>query len=94
MGASGSSAFLVCDGEDPEPDFFLITSHDRVFRLDTGIELLTLIVWIKAQVDAVAREEHASSTTCGLRLLLEHPQLDWVLLTQDEWMERSSQATS
>ena len=92
MGVAEWSAYLVCEGSDFDPDFYLITSDDRVFRLDTAIELLHLIVWMKAQVDAVPGDER--ETTCGLRLLLENPVLEWQELCQDEWTERCTQATS
>ena len=92
MGVAPSTGCLVSDGSKVDPEFYLVTSDDRVFRLDTVIETLPLLVWMREHIRTLA--EVYGGMTVGLESLLEHPELEWVLLTQDEWMERSSQATS
>ena len=92
MGVAASTAFLVSEGSPLDPDFYLITSDDQVFRLDTAIEPLLLIVWMKEHVRTLKDEKGGMSV--GLESLLEHPELEWQQLDQDEWAERCTQATS
>ena len=92
MGVAASSGCLVSEGCPLDPDFYLITSDDQVFRLDTAIELLTLLVWMREQIRTLTDEK--GGLYVGLESLLEHPELEWTRLDQDEWMERCTQATS
>ena len=92
MGVVASAACLVSEGSPLDPDFYLITFDDQVFRLDTAIELLPLLVWMREQIMTLM--ERNGGMHVGLESLLEHPELEWVQLRQDEWMERCTHATS
>ena len=82
MGLAPPRACLVSDGSPLDPDFYLITSNDQVFRLDTAIELLQLIVWMREHIRTL--RDQKGGTHIGLESLLEHPELEWVQLGQDE----------
>ena len=82
----------MSEGSFHDPDFYLIASDDQVFRLDTSIELLPLLVWMREHIRTLADEN--GGMPVGLESLLEHPELEWVQLGQDEWTERCPQATS
>lgn len=90
MGLAASTACLVSEGS-LDPDFYLIASDDQVFRLDTAIEPLLLIVWMREQVRTL--RERNGGMHVGLESLLEHPELEWNRLDQHEWKERGTQAT-
>ena len=92
MGVAPWTGCLVSEGSFLDPDFYLITSDDQVFRLDTSIELLPLLVWMKEHGRTLADEN--GGMPVGLESLLEHPELEWHRLDQDEWRERCTQATS
>ena len=92
MGEAGWSGWLICDGSGFDQDFYLVLSDDQVFRLDTSIELLPLLVIMKEQTkDTIAKD---GEMAFALKWLLEHPDLVWQQMDQDEWMERCTQATS
>ena len=92
MGVAAPTACLVSEGSHLDPDFYLITSDDQVFRLDTAIELLPLIVWMREQIRTLT--ERKGAMYVGLESLLEHPELEWVQLGQDGGAERCAWATS
>ena len=91
MGVAASSACLVSEGSPLDPDFWLITSEDQVFRLETAIELLPLIVWMREHIRNLTDEKGEGQV--GLESLLEHPELEWVQLEQDGWVEKCTNAT-
>ena len=82
MGEAGWSGYLVCDGSTLDPDFFLVLSDDQVFRLDTSIELLPLLVLMREQTSDTIGEN--GEPPFGLKWLLEHPDLEWQRMDQDE----------
>ena len=82
MGVVPRTACLVSDGSPLDPDFHLITSDYQVFRLDTAIELLPLIVWMREEIRTLTEKKGAMYV--GLESLLEHPELEWHRLDQDE----------
>ena len=92
MGIAEWSGSLVSEGSSLDPDFYLITSDDQVYRLDTSIELLPLLVSMKKQANRIMGYKRTLGH--GMQMLLEHPDLEWVPLEQDEWIERCTQATS
>lgn len=84
---------LLCEGSDVfDPDFYLVLSDQRVFRLETEIELIPLLVCMKEQADIVVGEE--GDMAFGPKALLEHPGLDWYEFRQDDLTETCTQATS
>lgn len=84
---------LLCEGSDVfDPDFYVVLSDQRVFRLETEIELMPLLECMKEQADVVVGEE--GEMAFGLKALLEHPRLDWYEFRQDELSETCTQATS
>ena len=82
----------MSEGSFHDPDFYLIASDDQVFRLDTSIELLPLLVWMREHIGTLADKN--GGMPVGLESLLEHPELEWHRLDQDERMERFTQAAS
>ena len=82
MGEAGWSGYLVCDGSTFDPDFFLVLSDGQVFRLDTSIELLPLLVIMREQTNDTIGEH--GELPFGLKWLLEHPDLEWQQVDQDE----------
>lgn len=82
MGVTPRAAWLVFDGSPLDPDFYLITSDDQVLRLDTAIDLLLLMAWMRGHIRTLA--EANGGMPVGLESLLEHPELEWVQLGLDE----------
>lgn len=80
-------SYLLCEGSDLfDPDFYLVTFNQRVFRLDTKIELIPLLVCMKE--GAVNVPAKNGEMPLALKSLLEHPELDWHLLGPDEWTDK------
>ena len=75
MGIAASTACLVSEGSPLDPDFYLITSDGEVSRLDTAIELLLLVVWMREHIRTL--KERNGGMHVGLESLLEHPELEW-----------------
>lgn len=100
--AAGWWGHLFCEGSNVfDPDFYLALSDYEVYRLDTKIELMPLLVCMKEQADQVVGEkvedgvmDKKGGMPHGLKALLKHPELDWYELGQDEVTEVCTQATS
>ena len=91
-GEAGWSGYLVCEGSSFDPDFFLVVSDKQVFRLDTLINLLPLLVIMKEQTkDTIGKN---GEMPFGLKWLLEHEDLEWRQVDRDEWTGRCTHATS
>lgn len=80
-------SFLLCEGSDLfDSDFYLVTFNQKVYRLDTRIELMPLLVCMReGTVNAPVKN---GEMPLVLKTLLEHPELDWHLLGPDEWTDK------
>lgn len=80
-------SFLLCEGSDVfDPDFYLVTFNQQVYRLETKIELIPLLACMKeGTVNVPVKNGEMPSV---LKTLLEHPELDWHLLGADEWTDK------
>lgn len=103
-GGHGWWAHLLCEGSDVfDPDFYLAMSDYQVYRLETRIELMLLLACMKEEADRIfgAGKENSCSVMgdgkgmpLDLKSLLEHPELEWYELGQDDLTEICTQATS
>ena len=87
MGNMVWQSYLLCDGSNVfDPVFYLVTFNQRVFRLDTSIELVPLLVCIKE--GTVNHPGKNGEMPLALKTLLEHPELDWHELGPDQWTDK------